>query len=205
MRTVKTLLLSDSVSLTSGWEAVTLVCTLLGVIGLIFLVWYVLRSFSRYTSRSQGRNMEILERLVISNDKSLLLVRAGGQYLLVGVSPQHVELVAELDEADLSLLNAPAAFSPKKPSALQTPENGTFLENLQQAAKNHPWLRSAWRSSGQRKNSGGLSEEKPGSQDAPDEWDQISAEEALFRQEENSVSLPERRETQKENQDEQGE
>lgn len=196
MRTVKTLLLSDSVSLTSGWEAVTLVCTLLGVIGLIFLVWYILRSFSRYTSRSQGRNMEILERLVISNDKSLLLVRAGGQYLLVGVSPQHVELVAELDEADLSLLNAPAAFSPKKSSALQTPENGTFLENLQQAAKNHPWLRQAWKSSGRQ---------KTGNQDAPDEWDQISAEEALFRQEENSVSLPKRRETQKENQDEQGE
>ena len=43
-------------------------------------------------------NMRVVDRMPLGRDQYLLIVEAGGKALLIGVSPQRIEALAELDK-----------------------------------------------------------------------------------------------------------
>ena len=87
-------------------EIFTVLLALTGVLLLIWLTcrlakWLNNRVYSGgETSGTNGgsRLLKAVERLPLSNDKYLLVIKAGDKYLLIAVSPQHTELLCELDK-----------------------------------------------------------------------------------------------------------
>ena len=73
--------------------------SLLGVLGLVFLVFFGLRMLNRRISTSGGR-LRVIDRATLGRDSMLLVVSVCGKLLLVGVSPQRVEKLSELDMSE---------------------------------------------------------------------------------------------------------
>jgi flagellar biogenesis protein FliO len=73
--------------------------SLLGVLGLMFLVFFGLRMLNRRVSTSGGR-LRIIDRAVLGRDSMLLVVSVCGKLILVGVSSQRVEKIDELDMSE---------------------------------------------------------------------------------------------------------
>ncbi len=88
-------------------------CSLLGIIGLIFLTYYATKWLSK-KFRSTGRNgsqsgIRIVDCIGIAADKQLIVVRAGNKAMLLGVAPGSVTKLADLDESDMLLIEEPAS------------------------------------------------------------------------------------------------
>lgn len=105
--------------------------SLLGVIALIFATFYAARWFNKRMYRAAGKHICIVEREMIAQDKSLVVVKAGGKYMLLGVTAQHMDKLCDFDEEDIRLFEE------------EVPENqsGTFLENLKKATAEHPYVK----------------------------------------------------------------
>ena len=87
-------------------EVFTAICALLGIIVLIFLAFYAagwLRK--RFNiggfSASGQKTVRILEYISIAQDKQLMVVSVGKKLMLLGVTPNSVNKICDLDEDDL--------------------------------------------------------------------------------------------------------
>ncbi|MDE6455767.1 MAG: flagellar biosynthetic protein FliO [Dysosmobacter sp.] len=85
-----------------------LVCVVL-VIGLAY--WFTKYAAGRGAlgAVSRGRRMEILDRLVLGRDQSLILARVGERYLLLGAGTAGVSLLAELSGEEAAAWKPPEA------------------------------------------------------------------------------------------------
>ncbi len=54
-----------------------------------------------------AKEMTVIDKLVLGHDRFLLIVRIGEKTLLLGVTPQHIETLAELEGEQFSGLPAP--------------------------------------------------------------------------------------------------
>lgn len=80
------------------------------VIGTVVLVLLVLAA-AYYTTKflsgqnrrlARGRRLDVIERLQLARDKQVLLLRADGRYLVVGVTNQSMNLLGELAQEGYS-------------------------------------------------------------------------------------------------------
>ncbi len=71
---------------------------ILGIIGLI--TWAVRRWMPRSTGLGGGGLITILARHHLSPKQSLCLIRLGRRVLLIGVTPEAIQAVAEIDRED---------------------------------------------------------------------------------------------------------
>jgi len=69
------------------------------VLGLIFLLGYLVRRFILPKVRLGGRDLEVLARTYVGNKQSVALVRAGRRVLVVGVTASRVNLLTCLDDS----------------------------------------------------------------------------------------------------------
>ncbi|HOM43253.1 MAG TPA: flagellar biosynthetic protein FliO [Bacillota bacterium] len=66
--------------------------------------YYVTRFLSKRSIKNAGnKNLKILEAAPLGFDKSILLVKAGEQYLLLGSTQKSITLLSELDPEKLSI------------------------------------------------------------------------------------------------------
>ena len=86
----------------------TVICALLGVIGLLFLTYYAVRWLNK---RSHGvgfgggkNKIQIIECLGIAQDKQLLAIKAGKKAMLLGVAPNSVTKLCDLDEDEVAIM-----------------------------------------------------------------------------------------------------
>lgn len=75
--------------------------SIIGTIALILLVlaaaYYTTKFLSGQNRRlARGRRLDVAERLQLARDKQILLLRADGRYLVVGVTNQSMNLLGEL-------------------------------------------------------------------------------------------------------------
>jgi flagellar biosynthetic protein FliO len=79
------------------------------VLLLFAAAWYVTRLVGKgYSGLGGGaREMTLIDKLSLGRDRHLLIVRAGEKTLLLGVTLQHIEALAELDGEQLQDLPAP--------------------------------------------------------------------------------------------------
>jgi len=87
--------------------------------GLLFIRKYLMKNVRKLGGVRSGAYMKIIDRLAVTQDKHIILLEVAGRILVVGVSPQKIEAIAEFtkDELGESAENA----------ALSGSENGGFL------------------------------------------------------------------------------
>ena len=96
---------------------------------LIFAAAYYVTKFTgkQYSMKaSLSREMKVIDRLTLGRDRYLLIVEAGGKVLLLGVSPQQIETLAELDSeafADMPEVQENTDFLSLLKKRLKKPED----------------------------------------------------------------------------------
>lgn len=81
-----------------------MIMALLGVLALVFLLFWAMKKLNKRVTLSDSRNMKILERINLGPDKMLLLVSICGKCMVLGVTNGRVEKVHELEETEDQLL-----------------------------------------------------------------------------------------------------
>lgn len=107
------------------------VLSMLGTLVLLVVIFYGAYWFSKTMGRryqasqsSTPGGIELLVRQVLGKDEMLLIVRTGGRVFLLGVTPQHIALLQELDADD---------YRDVAPSA---PADQNFLHLMKDLMKN---------------------------------------------------------------------
>lgn len=89
-------------------EVFTAICALLGIIVLIFLAFYAAGWLRKRLniggfSASGQRTVKIIEYTGIAQDKQLMVVSVGKKLMLLGVTPNSISKICDLDEEDLTV------------------------------------------------------------------------------------------------------
>ena len=82
--------------------AVTLVVAILAVCAVLYLSYI----FSRYLAAGASKvnksaNIKIIDRVVLGQDRMLLIAKIGEKHYLIGSSAQSINILTELDEKDI--------------------------------------------------------------------------------------------------------
>lgn len=78
----------------------------IGVLGLIFFLFYALKKLNKGISVKSGNRLRVLDRVSIGRDSMLLIVSACGRVMLLGVTSQRVEKLCDLDISEEDYLSA---------------------------------------------------------------------------------------------------
>lgn len=97
-------------------EYFQMIMALIGVLALVFGLFWLMKKFNKRITMSDSRNMKILERINLGPDKMLLLVSVRGRCMVLGVTGSHTEKICELDESEEEILaraedEAPPTFA----------------------------------------------------------------------------------------------
>lgn len=76
------------------------VLSFVGVLGLIVLLFYALRKLNKKVSVSGGNKLRVLDRVNLGRDGMLLVVSVGGKLMLLGVTAQNVNKIADLEMSE---------------------------------------------------------------------------------------------------------
>ena len=77
-----------------------IILSLIGVVGLILMLFYSLRKLNRHISIGGGNKMRVLDRINLGRDGMLLVVSVCGKLMLVGVTSQRIEKICDLDVSE---------------------------------------------------------------------------------------------------------
>ena len=91
----------------------TWLLSFLGVIGLIFLLFYALKKLNKRVSVGSGSRLRVLDRVSLGKDGMLLVVSAAGKLMLIGVTPQRVEKLCDLDQTEEDYLSSLSENNPQ--------------------------------------------------------------------------------------------
>ncbi len=102
----------------------------LGFGALLALTFFGLRWLSRRGSFSgKGRHLQVLDRLPVTRDSAIVLVRAGGRVFAVGAGKDNLNLLAELDAAEF-VDGAPVRSDRESDAPEDAPKRGFFQRFL---------------------------------------------------------------------------
>lgn len=102
------------------------------VLGLIFLLGYLVRRFVLPKVHMGGRDLEVLARTYVGNKQSVALVRAGRRVLVVGVTASRVNLLTCLDDS-LEAAHLIGDAAARKSGSI----SGQFARRLQDEAEQY--------------------------------------------------------------------
>jgi len=77
--------------------------SVIGLVAFMILIfaaaYYAAKLMGKHYSMqsSSSRNMRVIDKLQVGRDRFLLIVEAGEKVLLLGISPQHIGTLAELE------------------------------------------------------------------------------------------------------------
>lgn len=84
-----------------------MIMALLGVLALVFVVFWLMKKLNKRVTVSDGKNMKILERVNLGPDKMILLVSVCGKCMVLGVTANHVEKICDLEQTEEELTTIP--------------------------------------------------------------------------------------------------
>lgn len=119
-------------------DALNLIEIILVLAVVFWLAWYVTRFIAKRSgAKSAGRFMRVVDRLALGADKSLLLVKIGRQYSVIGMSGHEMRLIRTLDETETEAFDAAAAEQAEGRRDAQNPvwNMQNFAERLGVALK----------------------------------------------------------------------
>ncbi|MCM1023346.1 MAG: flagellar biosynthetic protein FliO [Prevotella sp.] len=107
-------------------EAFTVICALIGIVGIIFLSMYAAGWLKKRLNGGSfgnlGNAVKIRECVSIAQDKQLMIITVGSKTMLLGVTANSVTKICDLDEEDI------AAYEAGEPRA-----EGGFMQSLKKA------------------------------------------------------------------------
>lgn len=80
---------------------------LIGVLALVFVLFWLMKKLNKHVMVSDSRNMKILERINLGPDKMLLLVSICGKCMVLGVTANHTEKICDLEQSEEELTQLP--------------------------------------------------------------------------------------------------
>ena len=83
-------------------DIVKILFYIIAFIGVLFAAYYSCRFLSSARcGLLKSKHMSVLDRLALSRDKSLVIVKVGGRFMLISISGEGVSLISELGEEDV--------------------------------------------------------------------------------------------------------
>lgn len=77
-----------------------MIMALVGVLALVFLIFWLMKKLNKSFNLSDSKNMKILERINLGPDKMLLLVSVCGKCMVLGVTSAHTEKICDLEQTE---------------------------------------------------------------------------------------------------------
>ena len=74
-----------------------MVFSLAGVLGLFFILVYAMKKLNKGLGYANGNKMKVIDRVSLGKDGMLAVVDVAGKLMLIGVSGQHIEKLADID------------------------------------------------------------------------------------------------------------
>ena len=86
-------------------------------VGVVLYLSYV---FSRYMASgaakiNKSKNIKIIDRVVLGQDRMILIAKIGEKHYLIGSSPQSIQILTELSGSDIADDTYPENFSGNTP------------------------------------------------------------------------------------------
>lgn len=78
-------------------EILWVVISLIGVLGLFFVLIYALKKLNNGLSIISGSKMRVIDRVSVGKDGMILVVSVCGKLMLMSSTPHHIEKIADLD------------------------------------------------------------------------------------------------------------
>ena len=103
-----------------------MIMALIGVLALVFAIFWVMKALNKRVTLSNSKNMKILERINLGPDKMLLLVSICGKCMVLGVTSAHTEKICDLEQTEEELLAVPEKEG----------ENPSFKESFKMVLEN---------------------------------------------------------------------
>ena len=107
-------------------DVFTVICALLGVIGLLFLTFYAYKWLNKHRMSGgfgyNNRSVKIIEYVSIAQDKQLMIVSVGSKKMLLGVTPNAVTKICDLDDEDIVM-----------PEDVSDGEESSFMKSFKKA------------------------------------------------------------------------
>ncbi|MBD5112527.1 MAG: flagellar biosynthetic protein FliO [Ruminococcaceae bacterium] len=97
-------------------EYFQMIMALIGVLALVFVIFWLMKKLNRRISMSDSHNMRILERINLGPDKMLLLVSVCGKCMVLGVTSNHTEKILDLEQTEEELVARPEQPNGGNPS-----------------------------------------------------------------------------------------
>ena len=73
------------------------------IAGLLFARKYLLK---RMGGAKSGKYIKIIDRLIVAQDKQMIMLDVGNKILIVGVSPQKIDAIAEFSKEEFGDISA---------------------------------------------------------------------------------------------------
>lgn len=78
-------------------DIIWVIFSLIGVLGLFFIMVYAMKKLNRGIGYINGNRMKVVDRVSVGRDGMLLVVSVAGKLMLIGVSGQHIEKLSDID------------------------------------------------------------------------------------------------------------
>lgn len=101
-------------------EYFQMIMALVGVLALVFLMFWLMKKFNRRITVSDSRSMKVLERINLGPDKMLLLVSICGKCMVLGVTSSHTEKLCDLEQTEEELTRRDESGNPSFGESFKT-------------------------------------------------------------------------------------
>ena len=101
-------------------EYFKLIMALIGVLALVFVLFWLMKKLNSRVYMSSGRSLKVLERVNIGQDKCLLLISVCGKCMVVGVSPNHTEKLCDLEQTEEEIIGVIENKNGENPSFMES-------------------------------------------------------------------------------------
>lgn len=88
-------------------EYFQMIMALIGVLALVFALFFAMKKLNNHVGLYDSRHMKILERINLGPDKMLLLVSICGKCMVLGVTNGHTEKICELEQTEEEITAKP--------------------------------------------------------------------------------------------------
>lgn len=101
-------------------EYFQMIMALIGVLALVFLLYWLMKKLNKRVSVSDSRHIKVLERINLGPDKMLLLVSVCGKCMVLGVTSNHTEKICDLEQTEEELTERPEGSNPSFGESFKT-------------------------------------------------------------------------------------
>ena len=80
-----------------GLDILWVILSLVGVLGLFFILVYATKKLNTGIGYANGNRMKVVDRISLGRDGMLVVVNVAGKLMLFGVTGQHIEKLSDID------------------------------------------------------------------------------------------------------------